>query len=413
MINFTVDGDDEIESLLSLYKARGISLELNRMQAALKNLGNPYNEIPAIQVIGTNGKGSIVSFLESCLKEARIKIGCSTSPHLVSWRERIRINGQEISSQDFLKILTKFQAIAKSYRLTPFELIILSAFDYFYSNQVELMVLEVGLGGKLDATTAHPFRPLIAIGGIGLDHCEYLGNTLTAITKEKTAVISYGSTVISSPQEPEVKRVIEKVVSKNNARIIWVEPLSKDWELGIAGEIQRTNAAVAKGILEALPSFGWEVNQTTIRRGLSLAKWPGRLQKASWGNMQLILDGAHNEHAANQLAKERLLWPSESNGIFWIFGIQAHKDGPEIIRKLLKVNDLGWVVPVPNTKSWSKSNLCKTYPEMSNQLNEANSVAKVLEKFSSGEMCKDKKTIVITGSLLLIGNLLRKDLLLF
>ena len=125
--------------------------------------------------------------------------------------------------------------------------------------KVELIILEAGLGGRLDATTVHPYRPLIALGSIDLDHCEFLGNSLEEITREKAAAISPGSTVVSSTQDKRVEIILEEIAYKKNAEIKWVSPLTNDWELGISGEIQRNNPAVAKGIIEELIHLGWQV----------------------------------------------------------------------------------------------------------------------------------------------------------
>ncbi len=384
-----------------------MNLDLSRIKNTLYRMGNPCKEIPAIQIVGTNGKGSIACFLESCLIKAGIKVGCTISPHLVNWCERIRINGEMISEKEFEECINTVKYYSHEEQLTPFELVIASAFNYFSVNQVELMILEVGLGGRLDATTVHPLRPLIAIAGIGLDHCEYLGKDLKSITNEKAAVISPGSIVISSNQHQEVREVLLKNAEKKNSKLVWVSALSKAWELGLPGEIQKENAAVAKGILEALPSIGFQISHKDIQKGLATAKWPGRLQSASWEGLPLILDGAHNPHAIKQLSKERSTWKEQSKGIQWIIGIQQQKDGPEIMRCLLKKHDMAWIVPVPNHQSWKSRDLAKACPEISSQLHEVDSVEKVFEIFRLKDKWP-KPSPVITGSLYLVGEMLQK-----
>ncbi len=383
-----------------------MDLSLKRMHKAVNLMGNPCKKVPAIQIAGTNGKGSISSFIESCLKEAGIKVGCTTSPHLMNWSERIRINGEEIPEEEFISILKDIKLKTKELSLTTFELITLSALIYFSFHKVEIIILEVGLGGRLDATTAHPFRPLIAIADIGKDHCEHLGQDLKTITGEKAAVINPGSTIISSPQNEEVMEILEKVASEKNARLNWVKPLSKDWELGLAGEFQRKNAAVAKGILEALDQLELVISQKTIKNGLLNARWPGRLQKAYWDGMPLLLDGAHNTHAAIELAKERKHWSNHENGVNWIFGIQSHKQGPEIIEALVKDNDSAWIVPINNAKSWTATEILKHCPELSNRLLEEDNAKKILDNLVANKNSQFKKLTVITGSLFFIGEIL-------
>ena len=158
-----------LSELIPSFQSRGMNLSLSRIESTICRMGNPCKAIPAIQIIGTNGKGSIACFLESCLTKAGIKVGCTISPHLTNWCERIRINGEVICKKDFEECINTVKDYSPEEQLTPFELVIASAFNYFSINQVDLMVLEVGLGGRLDATTAHPYRPLIAIAGIGLD----------------------------------------------------------------------------------------------------------------------------------------------------------------------------------------------------------------------------------------------------
>ncbi len=383
-----------------------MDLGLERIKIALEAMGNPCADIPAIQIVGTNGKGSIASFMQSSLKTAGIKTGVTTSPHLVDWCERICINGESISHEEFLNRLHSFQPIAKKYRLTAFEIVIAIAFDHFASNNVELMVLEVGLGGRLDATTAHPLRPIIAVAGIGMDHSEHLGKNIQAIAKEKASVISKGSKVISAKQDPDVAKVLEDVSALQNARLEWVAPLSKDWKLGLNGNIQRENAAVAKRALEALEEFGWKLKEQTIRNGFNLAKWPGRLQRINWKGLPLVIDGAHNPHAAKQLSKERSFWHGEEKGIHWILAIQINKEAPEMIRELLKPKDIAWVVPVPKCPSWTKSKLSMKCPELSEQIIEEQGIEKVLYRLTK-EREWPSPPPVIAGSLFIIGDLIK------
>ncbi len=397
----------EPSNLIPSFKSRGINLELSRIRNTITKMGNPCKAIPAIQIAGTNGKGSIACFLESCLIKAGINVGTTISPHLINWCERIRINGKMISQKEFRESIATVNSFSKEAQLTPFELVIASAFNYFSINKVELMILEVGLGGRLDATTVHPNRPLIAIAGIGLDHCEYLGKDLKNIAKEKAAVISPGSTVISSDQHPDVKEVLLNKANKQNAKIIWVQPLKKTWELGLPGEIQKENAAVAKGILEALPIIGLKIRPQDIQEGLASAKWPGRLQNAKWKDLPIVLDGAHNPHAIKQLSKERSTWENQNQGIHWIIGIQLQKDAPGMLRYLLKRLDIAWIVPVPNHQSWELQDLAKACPELSSQLHKADSFAKVLATLKLENKWPNPPP-VITGSLYLIGDVLQK-----
>ncbi len=410
MGNPAIYDKDNLNDLFPNVENKVIDLGLDRIKACLQDMGNPCHSIPAIQIVGTNGKGSIASFLQSCLKEAGISAGVTTSPHLVSWTERIQTNGNSISSEELRKRIEALKPIAKRNKLSPFEILIAVAFDHFNSKNVELLVLEAGLGGRLDATTAHPKRPIIAIASIGLDHCEYLGESLEDIAKEKAAVINQGSIVISSRQDPKVEKVLESITTKQEANLIWVPPLTKQWELGLAGTIQRENAAVAKGVLEALKLLDWEIEESTIRRGLALAKWPARMQSANWNKLPLIIDVAHNPPSASQLAEERKKWANQVKGVHWILGIQVNKAGPGMLRNLIDPRDHAWIVPIPNHLSWTKASLVKTCPELSSQLFQANNVEEVLLTLLSKDKWP-KPPPVIAGSIYLIGDLLSKKLI--
>ncbi len=396
---------DRFDDLIPSIGERGMDLSLERMKKALEMMSEPCKEVPAIQIVGTNGKGSITRFIQSCLSLAGISTGVTISPHLISWCERIQVDSKNISADDLRDRLIKLKSITEINQLTPFEILIATAFDYFSEKNVKLLLLEVGLGGRLDATTAHPYRPIITFGPIGLDHCEHLGTSLESIAYEKASVINQESIVISCHQLPKVTKTLKSIAKQKGSEIRWVEPLSKDWNLGLAGNFQRENAAVAKAALEALDEFGWHIEKNKIEEGFARATWPGRLQSVSWNNKPLILDGAHNPLAAENLSKERMEWKRQESGVHWILGIQSHKQAPEMLKHLIKPNDIIWIVPVPQHKSWSKEELLKVCKEFSNQIHQANNVEQILSKLLSKKEWP-KPAPVIAGSLYLIGEFL-------
>ena len=401
---------DSLDQLLPELKDRGMDLGLYRIKNALNIMGQPCSSTPAIHIVGTNGKGSIASFIQSSLIDSGISVGTTTSPHLINWRERISINGENISDKEFIQILKKVILKTNHLELTTFELVILTAFKFFEDHDAKIIILETGLGGRLDATTAHPSRPIVAIGGIGLDHCEHLGNNLEEITKEKAEVISPGSVVISAKQHPQATKVIEETVARKNAKLKWVEALDKDWELGIKGEIQRDNAAVAKAAVEELSNLGFLLDEENIRMGLSNARWKGRLEIAFCDGLPVLLDGAHNAHAARQLCKERKKWPGQENGINWLLAIQSNKDGPLILKELIKQNDIAWIIEVPNHKSWKAKELRNECPELSNQIIEGKNTKEVLRLINC-QKNSSRSIPVISGSLYLIGDLLKEKVI--
>jgi len=396
------------ESKITEYK--DMNLGIDRMSLAINAMGDPCKKVPAIHIAGTNGKGSIAAFINSVLSLVNIKTGVTISPHLVDWVERICINKTQISKEEFKSLSLTIAPIAKKYSLTPFECVIAIALKYFTLKEVELLILEVGLGGRLDATTAHKYRPIIAFGAIGLDHCEYLGDSLEKVAIEKAAVITTKSTVITAAQHNIVKKVLEETAMRKQAVIHWVDPLPSNWKLGLSGVVQKENAAVAKRVIESLKNFGWSISKEQIQEGLSLAKWPGRLQTTKWRGMPIVVDGAHNPHAATQLSIERDTWIDQDSGITWILGIQKRKDIIGILHKLIKEKDLAWIVPVPGQQSWSKDQILSFRPEYKYQIKEALNVEEVLSALKKQNKWPSPPPI-ITGSLYLIGDLFQRKIL--
>ena len=349
---------------------------------------------------GTNGKGSICTFVEAGLKAADIRCGLYTSPHLVSWTERIRINASPIAAPELRRILQELQPLGLRFDLTPFELITAAAFVAFAEAEVELAVLEVGLGGRLDATTCHPQRELIGFASIGLDHAEVLGPTAAAIAAEKAGVLQPGCHAFSAPQSPDVAAVLEAQAQQCGAELHWLEPLDPAaWQLGLAGTVQRSNGAVALALLQALATRGWPISPDAIREGLAAARWPGRLQPYQWHGHPLLLDGAHNLPACLKLRAELDRKPGPRH---WVIGVLANKQGPEMLEVLLAPGDRAWLVPVPEHASWTQAALVEARPRLADLLEEAPDLTAALQAATSSA----PGTVVVAGSLYLLGHLL-------
>ena len=329
----------DLDDLLEPFARRGVDLGLERLGDALAAGGHPEQRFAAAQVAGTNGKGSICTFLHAILRAAQVHVGTYRSPHLVSWCERIAIDDTWIAATTLRNDLARWQPLARRHRLTPFELITAAAFDRFARERVDLAVLEVGLGGRLDATTLHPHRPVIGFGAIGLDHREHLGDTLAAIAAEKAAVMGAGCRAFSAAQEPEARRVLEAEALRCGANLHWLDPLPAvadgGPELGLAGELQRHNGAVAVAMARALtapdgPLAGRTLDEGMIRAGLAAARWHGRLERHRWRGRELLIDGAHNPPAAAALRRELDRLDGGLEGARprrWLLGIQRHKEG--------------------------------------------------------------------------------------
>ena len=352
---------------------------------------------------GTNGKGSIATLVHSSLLAAGIQAGLYTSPHLVSWCERIRIGKNPISEAALRHQLLALQSLGQRHQLTPFELVTAAAFCAFAEAGCPLVVLEVGLGGRLDATTCHPDRGVVGFGSIGLDHSEFLGPTAAAIAAEKAGVLQPGCTALSAAQSPEVAAVLQERAASCGAELRWVEPLDLGpWVLGIPGAIQASNGAVALGMLHALTERGWAISASAIRTGFAQARWPGRLQQLPWRGHDLLLDGAHNPPAAKvlrlELDRRSANQGAAQAGRHWVLGMLANKAGPEILEILLAPGDRAWIVPVPGHACWSTEALQAACPTWSQALQSAPSIEAALEQATP--------PVVVAGSLYLIGHLL-------
>ena len=355
-------GCDPFGDLIAPFSRRGIDLGLERMRAALAELGHPERRYQAVQVAGTNGKGSISTMVERIASAAGIRCGLYTSPHLLSWCERIRLPGGLIEAAELRRLLQELQPLALRHNLTPFELVTAAAFVAFAEANVELAVLEVGLGGRLDATTVHPERSVLAFASIGLDHTEALGPTLGLIAAEKAGVLHSGGRAVSGPQAPEAAAVLEQQAQRHGCPLRWVEPLPAPSaggpELGLRGELQRHNGAVAVAAAEALAELGWPITADAIRRGLLEARWPGRLALHRFQGRPLLLDGAHNPPAAEALRRE-LDAPGPAGAASpasprrWLIAMQRHKDAPQLLQTLLRPGDQARVLALPEHPSWS------------------------------------------------------------
>lgn len=408
----------DLGDLLEPFARRGVDLGLERLGGALAAGGHPEQGFAAAQVAGTNGKGSICTFLHAILRAAGIHVGTYRSPHLVSWCERIQIDDAWIAAATLRADLARWQPLARRHRLTPFELITAAAFDRFARERVDLAVLEVGLGGRLDATTFHPQRPVIGFGAIGLDHREHLGNTLAAIAAEKAAVMGPGCRAFSAAQEPEARRVLEAAALACGASLHWLAPLPAVADggpvLGLAGELQRHNGAVAVAMARALtapdgPLAGRPLDEGMVRAGLAAARWPGRLESHRWRGRALLIDGAHNPPAAAALRREL---DQLDGGLAggpprrWLLGIQRHKEGAAMLENLLQDGDRAAIVPIADHLSWSVDELAAARPALAHQLETVENLHAGLDWLTMVGPQTPGPWPVVAGSLHLLGSVI-------
>ena len=403
----------DLDDLLEPFASRGMDLGLERLQGALAAGGHPERRFRAVQVAGTNGKGSIATFLHAILRAAGLRCGIYRSPHLVSWCERIQLNDRWIAPATLRADLAHWRPIAAAHQLTPFEWLTAAAFDRFARADLDLSVLEVGLGGRLDATTAHPQRPVVGFGAIGLDHCEHLGADLASIAREKAGVLTAGCLAISAPQPPEAAAMLEAEARRLGAELCWVEPLAAAEAggptLGLSGVVQRSNGAVAVAMARGLAERGWPRQETplseaAILAGLASARWPGRLETRHFRGVPLLLDGAHNPPAAVVLRRE--LDRLGTGARLWMIGIQRHKDGASVLRALLGPEDRALIVPIPDHRAWSLDALAAACPDLAGQLASLPDLEAGLQQLitsGASDTRLGRAVPVVAGSLYLLG----------
>ncbi|HTY12701.1 MAG TPA: folylpolyglutamate synthase/dihydrofolate synthase family protein [Candidatus Omnitrophota bacterium] len=303
-----------------------IDLGLERMQKVLSALGDPHSAFKSVHVAGTNGKGSVCAMLDSILREAGYKVGLFTSPHLFRWEERIRVNGKEINSSDFGIRISDLGRLGKEFdlKLTPFEEVTAVALQYFADEGVDMAVVEVGMGGRLDATNV--ITPLVSvITNIDLDHTEYLGDTVEKIAFEKAGIIKKGVPVVTAEEKPEALSVIRKTCEQNGSECMVVRAdESSKAKSGLIGPHQRKNEAVAVKVAQLM-----NISKKAIETGLKKAHWPARFQVVG-RDPRIVIDGAHNEAGAKALASAL-----KSEGIeppvTFVIGMQGYKDTGRVI----------------------------------------------------------------------------------
>ncbi|MEM9195457.1 MAG: folylpolyglutamate synthase/dihydrofolate synthase family protein, partial [Myxococcota bacterium] len=354
-------------------KKRGVRLDLERMKQAVRFRGHPERAVPAIQIAGTNGKGSVSAMIAAIGRAAGVRTGLFTSPHLHRFVERIQINGRPIAERTLVRLLNQVRADFDKPgfpELSFYETATLVAFEAFREAECELSVLEVGLGGRLDATSvASPDVALIT--RVALDHTRILGPDTASIAKEKAAIIQRGRPVVSGVDDPDAAAVVRQVARRKRAPLLW---LGRDFDaegrrirvgtehfdvprLGLRGGHQWKNAACAVAAARAL---GWDsIDDSAIRRGLANARWPGRLERIA-GSPSFLLDAAHNLDAAKALATYLDTQPKKRRTL--LFGSLRDKDYRQILRVLEPHRVRAFYAPISLWRGLDPRKLARAVP---------------------------------------------------
>ncbi len=366
----------------------GIRLGLANIRRLLKKLGNPHKSLNFIHVAGTNGKGSCCAIIKSALQEQGYKVGMYTSPHLIDFEERIIINDKRISKKDIARLLTKIKPFVTTH--TYFEIATTLAFLYFKEKNVDFVVAEVGMGGRLDATNV--ITPLVSvITNISLEHKEHLGNTIEKIAYEKAGIIKKNIPTVTSAKNGALK-VMRQICKKRNSEL-HIANINNKLKTNLNGRFQLMNASTSLKTIKVLRQQGIEISDKAIAKGFNKVLWPGRMQFIS---KNILLDCAHNPAAVKTLKKE--IKKLKYKNLILLTGILKDKNIKEMITDLSEIAD-----DVIITKS--KIHRAADPEFIAKQLNNNYAIIPSIKKAVkfAKSVTKKEDLLLITGSIYTVG----------
>jgi dihydrofolate synthase / folylpolyglutamate synthase len=417
--------------------------DLAYVREMLDALGHPERRFASVLIAGTNGKGSTAAMLSAMLRVAGYRTALYSSPHLVRINERIRVNGEAISDAEFSEMHDRVERTAQEllrfgklpWHPSFFEMLTVMAFEYFASVAVEIAVLEVGMGGRLDATNV--VEPLISvIADIALDHQKYLGNTIAEITSEKVGIIRQNGVVVTLPQHPQANDVIGHAILEKNARgvsaVKYVPPVSPgaaaylaghaipvpghsryplvvmgeeiDVDSPLAGRHQLRNLALAITTAEELAQFGFKVTPKQVEEGVRDTHWPGRFQvlpaSAATHQREMVLDVAHNPAGVWAL-RSALSENFSGRDLTLVFAAMRDKAVQEMAEILFPIAEHVIVTKVANPRAATTSELLQAGSRTGASLHPEESVAAALAR--ARDLSQPRGLIVVTGSIFLVG----------
>ena len=429
-----------IDAFLEKFERFGVNLGLEAIQHLLAELDNPHDRVPIIHVAGSNGKGSVCAYLSAVLTEAGYRVGRYTSPHLVSWCERICIRDQPISPEKLHEVLQQVEAAICPDRPSPtqFEVITAAMWLYFAQQKVDLAVIEVGLGGRLDATNVCDHPLVTVITSLSMEHWQRLGPTLTDIAREKAGILKSDCPAVIGQIPREAAAVVNRRVLALNCPTIYPKPAkdlgggwaeyqgmeeyelkletgeegsielvkSFQYQLPLQGAIQLQNSALAIAALQLLRQDGWEFSDEAITDGIANTKWAGRLQWSTYKERQILIDGAHNPASAEVL--RQFVDTLKPAPIYWVMGMLSTKDHADVFKELLKSGDRLYLVPVPGHSSANPQELAVLAKQICPELANCGVYGDVFTALETAIEKSGQDPIVLCGSLYLIGDFFEK-----
>ena len=406
------------EYLYSL-KAAGPKFGLDRMQGLAGALGHPERKYPVLHVAGTNGKGSVAAMLEAIFRAAGWRTGLYTSPHLVRLGERVQVDRHLLTDAEILAYVRELQPIAD--RLTAahpderpsfFEFMTAMAFLQFARKQVDIAIIEVGLGGRLDATNV--VQPELAvITSIGLDHCEMLGDTVAQIAREKAGIIKAGRPLVLGRVPPEAEQIIREVARERAApvhsvREVFGDALTDHPTTNLAGDYQRWNAATAVLVARQMPAR-WRLDEQTIARGLHEVAWAGRWQRTTIGGRPLILDASHNTEGAAVLDENlRQLIAETGRKPVVVVGVLGETRARALLEVLARHAREIHLLPPRMERACTHEQLENFMPLAARHLLRRATIEQVFPDAHHCGVGEPADTVVVTGSIYLLGEVLTR-----
>ena len=415
---------EEAREYLDQVSKGGSVLGLDNMRELLKRLENPQDSLKFVHISGTNGKGSVLAYVSTVFKEAGYRTGRYISPTLFSYREKIQVNESFIGREDLARLTEEVKKAAEEMQNsgkgfpTIFEIETALAFLYFAEQKCDIVILETGLGGALDATNVITTSVIEVITSISMDHMEFLGDTLGKIALQKAGIIKPHTSVVSAVQDMEAMEVIRDVCRKKECVFDTVDQEQikdisygyegqsfsyKDWKnikISLMGSYQIKNAALALEAIEALRKLGYELNDKAVYQGMKTAVWKGRFTVISKEPF-IIMDGAHNQAAAEELVRSlKLYYPGKK--FYYIFGMFRDKDYHQVIRLTAPLAEHIVTVETPeNPRALPAEELKKAVAEVNPSVEAAGSLRMAVNQVM--EQIDKDAVIVIFGSLSFLG----------
>lgn len=398
----------------------GVKFGLSKTSNLMKKMGNPHKGQNYIHIAGTNGKGSVSAMVESVLMKSGLKVGFYSSPHLVRFTERFRINRKEISKKKVVELTEEIKSIINPAEPpTYFEATTAMAMAYFARENTDIAIMEVGMGGRLDATNI--IKPLVsAITNISLEHQSFLGNTLVEIAGEKAGIIKKGVNTIAAATQPKVSGIFREICAERKAPFFQVgkDIRYRDSENGfnyyglnrkirninllLKGEFQHRNTTLAIGILELLEKKGYKFEDKNIKNGVEETTWTGRIQVLSEKPL-IVVDGAHNPGAAQVLVKA-VKNDFSYKRLILVLGVMMDKDISSIVKEIAGMADHVVCSSPEYFRSASPEELQRVVSKYSKKTEIIKSLPEAILK--AGKIAKPDDMILITGSLFTVGEAL-------